>query len=118
MRTKITNHRAAVAARLAADNEWSKVGEPDNGPEWEAHNMAIAREFETFGELFESSPTTAIEAAALFERLAEPLYDDDEFTAIEQAVELWKGGGRRRHFPSAKVWVAQMAAAFERIAAP
>jgi hypothetical protein len=38
MRTKITNHRAAVAARLAADNEWSKVGEPDNGPEWEAHN--------------------------------------------------------------------------------
>jgi hypothetical protein len=110
---------AAVAARLAVDDEWSKAGEPDSGPEWEAHNVAIAREFESFRELFETFPTTAIEAAALFERLAEQLYDDDDdFTAIEQAVELWKGGGRRRHFPSAKVWVAQMAAAFERIAAP
>src|SRR5215470_15854032 len=118
MRTKITNHRAAVAARLAADNEWSGIGEPDSGPEWEAYKMAIAREFETFRELFETFPTTAIEAAALFERLAEPLYDDDEFTAIEQAIELWKGGGRRRHFLPAKVWVAQMAAAFKRIVAP
>jgi hypothetical protein len=80
--------------------------------------VAIAREFETFRELFETFPTTAIEAAALFERLAEQLYDDDNFTAIEQAVELWKGGGRRRHFPPAKVWVTQMAAAFNRMAAP
>lgn len=80
--------------------------------------MAIAREFESFRELFETFPTTAIDAAALFERLAEPLYDDDDFTAIEQAVELWKGGGRRRHFPPAKVWVTQIAAAFNRIAAP
>ena len=71
MRTKIANHRAAVAARLAADDEWSKAGEPDNGPEWEAHNLAIAREFKTFRELFETFPTTAIEAAALFERLAQ-----------------------------------------------
>jgi hypothetical protein len=60
--------QAAVAARLAADDEWSKAGEPDNGPEWEAHNVAIAREFETFRELFETFPTTAVEAAALFER--------------------------------------------------
>ena len=75
MRTKIANHRAAVAARLAADDEWSKAGEPDNGPEWQAHNLAIA-------------------------------------------VQLWKGGGRGRHFPPAKVWAAQMAAAFKRIAAP
>jgi len=118
MRTKIANHRAAVAARLAADDEWSKAGEPDNGPEWQAHNLAIAREFKTFRELFETFPTTAIEAAALFERLAQPLYDDDDFTVIEHAVELWKGGGRGRHFPPAKVWAAQMAAAFKRIAAP
>ncbi len=118
MRTKIANHRAAVAARLAADDEWSKAGEPDNGPEWEAHNLAIAREFETFRELFETFPTTAIGTAALFERLAQPLYDDDDFTVIEHAVELWKGGGRGRHFPPAKVWAAQMAAAFKRIAAP
>jgi hypothetical protein len=79
---------------------------------------AIAHEFETFRELFETFPTTAIEAAALFERLAEPLYDDDDLTAIEQAVELWKGGGRARHFPRAKAWAGRMAAALKRIAAP
>jgi len=105
MRTKIANHRAAVAARLAADDEWSKAGEPDNGPEWEAHNLAIAREFKTFRELFETLPTTAIEAAALFERLAQPLYDDDDFTVIEHAVELWKGGVG--YLPAAKEWAAQ-----------
>src|SRR5260370_198202 len=91
MRTKIANHRAAVAARLAADDEWSKAGEPDNGPEWEAHNLAIARGFETFRELFETFPTTAIGTAALLERPAQPLYDDDDFTVLEPAVELWKG---------------------------
>jgi len=116
MRTEIANHKAAVVARLA--DEWGKAGGPDNGPEWEAYNVAIAREFEAFRRVFEIFPTTAIEAAALFERLAQQLYDDDDLTVIERAVELWKGGGRGRHFPPAKEWAAQMAAAFKRIAAP
>jgi hypothetical protein len=73
MRTEIVNHRAVVAARLAADDEWSNAGEPDNGPEWEAHDVAAAREFETFRKVFETFPATAAEAAALFERLAQPL---------------------------------------------
>jgi hypothetical protein len=117
MRTKIANHMAAVVARLATDDKWSNAGEPDNGPEWEAHNVAMVREFETFRLMFETPPATADEAAALFERLAQPLYDDD-FTVIEYAIELWKGGGRGRHFPPAKVWAAQMAAAFRQLAVP
>ncbi len=115
MRTEIANHRAAVAARLSADAQWSNAGEPDSGPAWEAHNGAIAREFETFRKLFETFPTTAAEAAALFERLAQPLFEDDDFTVIEHAVELWKGGGG--YLPAAKEWAAQMAAAFNRNAA-
>ncbi len=114
MRTEIANHRAAVAVRLAADDEWSNAGEPDNGPEWEAHDVAAAREFETFRKVFETFPATAAEAAALFERLAQPLYDDDDFTVIEHAIELWKGGGGR--LPAAKEWASRMAAAFNQIA--
>jgi hypothetical protein len=39
-----------------------------------------------------SCPSTVTEAAALFERVAQPLYDGDDFTVIEHAIELWKGG--------------------------
>jgi hypothetical protein len=116
MRTKIANHRAAVAARLAADDEWSKAGEPDTAPEWETHGGAIAREFETFRKVFETFPATVTEAAALFERLAQPLYDGDDFTVIEHAIELWKGGGGQ--LPAAKEWAGRMAAALKRITAP
>jgi len=59
-------------------------------------------------------PATAAEAAALFERLAQPLYDDDDFTVIEHAIELWKGGGGR--LPAAKEWASRIAAAFNQIA--
>jgi len=88
-----------------ADAQWSNAGEPDSGAAWEAHDGAIAREFETFRKLFETFPTTAAEAAALFERLAQPLFDDDDLTVIEHAVELWKGGGG--YLPAAKEWAAQ-----------
>jgi hypothetical protein len=86
-------------------------------PVWDANDSAIAREFETLRKMFETYPTNSIEAAALFECLAQPLCADDDFTVIEHAVELWKGGGRGRYFPLAKVWAAQMAAALKRIAA-
>jgi hypothetical protein len=89
--------------------------ELDNGPEWETHGVAIAREFETF-RMFEIFPATVTEAAALFERLAQPLDDGDDFTVIEHAIELWKGGGGQ--LPSAKEWAARMAAALKRITAP
>jgi hypothetical protein len=69
-------------------------------PVWDANDSVIAREFETFRK-----------------RLAQPLCADDDFTVIEHAVELWKGGGRGRYFPPAKM-AAQMAAALKRIAAP
>jgi hypothetical protein len=65
--------------------------------------------------MFDTFPATVAEAAALFERLAQPLHDDDDLTVIEHAVELWKGGGG--HLPAAREWAAQMAAAFNRIAA-
>jgi|SRR5712671_919972 hypothetical protein len=61
-------------------------------------------------------PATVTEAAALFERLAQPLYDGDDFTVIEHAIELWKGG--EGQLPAAKEWAARMAAALKRIAAP
>ncbi len=100
-----TNRECAMPNAANADAQWSNAGEPDSGAAWEAHDGAIAREFETFRKLFETFPTTAAEAAALFERLAQPLFDDDDFTVIEHAVELWKGGGG--YLPAAKEWAAQ-----------
>jgi hypothetical protein len=115
MGTKIARQRVAVAA--ATETQRNRAVESDSDATWEAHESAIAREFETFRRVFETSPATPTEAAALFERLAQPLCPDDDFTVIEHAVELWKGGGRGRQFPSAKVWAKQMAAAFRRMAA-
>jgi hypothetical protein len=80
----------------------------------EAHDVAVAREFETFRKLFQTFPSTVAEAAALFERLAQPLYGDNDFTVIEHAIELWKGGGGQ--LPAAKEWVSRMAAALNSIA--
>jgi hypothetical protein len=83
----------------------------------ETHDVAVAhvaREFETFRKLFETFPSTIAEAAALFERFAQPLYGDDDFTVIEHAIELWKGGGGQ--LPAAKEWSSRMAAALNLIA--
>jgi len=76
-------------------------------------------------ELFETFPTTAAGAAALFERLAEQLYtmtanerrylgDDHSFTVLEHQLEWW---GTDAGIVEANQWAAGMAAALKRIAA-
>ena len=86
MRTEIANHRAAVAARIAADDQWSKAGEPDSGAVWDASQKAFDHEHAAFKKFLETFPTTAAEAAALFERLAEPLYDGGDFSVTPAAT--------------------------------
>ena len=112
----IAEYRAAVIARMAALDRWNEAGEPHSGPLYDASDAGCGHEHDVMAKMFRTFPTTSAGAAALFERLAEPLYageGDGNFTVMEHAIELWETDEGLRE---AKEWVVGMAAALRRIA--
>jgi hypothetical protein len=112
----IAEYRAAVVARTAALDRWSKAGEPHSGPLYDAQDAGFDHEHDAMAKFFETFPTTSAGAAALFERLAEQLYPGDggDFTVMEHEIESWE---TEEGMLEAKEWVVGMAAALRRIAA-
>jgi hypothetical protein len=101
---------------MAAQDRWDEAGEPHSGPLYDASDAGCGHEHDVMAKMFRTFPTTSAGAAALFERLAEPLYageGDGNFTVMEHAIELWETDEGLRE---AKEWVVGMAAALRRIA--
>jgi hypothetical protein len=109
----IAEYRAAVIARMAALDRWNEAGEPHSGPLYDASDAGCGHEHDVMAKMFRTFPTTSAGAAALFERLAEQLYDDGDFTVLEHAIELWDTDEGLREM---KEWAVGMADALRRIA--